>query len=269
MAQAADAFILTALTDDPALAEACDLAGVDRVGIDIERLGKRERQGHVADARISDHRIDDLRRIVPRLARAVPFIRVNALHDGSRGEIDAAVGAGARAIMLPYFRSAEAPRRFVDLVAGRAAPLLLIETAAAAADVAAIVAVPGIVEVMVGLNDLHRDLGLPNHFAVLGLPLIERVAAAVRDAGLIFGFGGVAHPGDASLPVAPDLVYAEYARLGARSAWLSRAFFRHPGATGDLGRATEALRARLAFWRAASPVDLARQHAALVEAAAR
>ncbi len=261
-------FVLTALTADPARAQACDGAGVDRVGVDIERLGKRERQGHIADARISSHTIDDLAVIAPLLHHAAAFIRVNPMHDGSAAEIERALAAGARTIMLPYFRHADAVRAFVDRVAGRAAPIVLLETAEAASRVAEIVAVPGLIEVMVGLNDLHRDLGLPSHFAVLCTTLIETVAGQVRDAGLGFGFGGVAHPDDMALPIAPDLIYAQYARLGANAAWLSRSFFRHAGAR-ELAGALVRLRVRLAAWQEASPAELDRQHRALAAAVAR
>ena len=39
-----DDVVLTLWTNDPALARRADDAGIDRVGIDLDRLGKAERQ---------------------------------------------------------------------------------------------------------------------------------------------------------------------------------------------------------------------------------
>src|SRR5262245_36722874 len=63
-------FVLTLLSRDPPLIRAADRAGVDRLGIDIERLGKRQRQGHIANARISDHELEDLRLVAANARRA-------------------------------------------------------------------------------------------------------------------------------------------------------------------------------------------------------
>ena len=46
-----EAFTLTLLTDDSVLAKSAYDAGVDRIGLDLERLGKAERQaGHAPSA---------------------------------------------------------------------------------------------------------------------------------------------------------------------------------------------------------------------------
>jgi hypothetical protein len=78
----------------------------------------------------------------------------------------------------------------------------------------------------------------------------------VRDAGLRFGFGGLARAGDDALPVPPDMVYAQYARLGASTAWLARSFFAG-GQPLDIAAEIATLRARLAFWTAQPDADLA------------
>ncbi len=76
-AQPPPPFVLTAITNDPGLAARADAAGVDRVGIDIERLNKSARQGHLAHARISNHRLADLADLAPVLRRAALFARLN------------------------------------------------------------------------------------------------------------------------------------------------------------------------------------------------
>ena len=65
-------FCLTLLTKDPRLAAEADSAGVNRIGVDLERLGKAERQPS-PDSRISDHTWQDLARIAPSVQRADLF----------------------------------------------------------------------------------------------------------------------------------------------------------------------------------------------------
>lgn len=245
-------FILTALSTDPAMIRAADAAGVDRIGIDIERLGKAKRQGHIPGARISEQRLEELGTVTANVRCAEVFIRVNPIHAGSPEEIERALALGARAVMLPQFTTAREVEIFVSLLQGRAAAVLLLETTAGIVRLREIVEVGGISEIMVGLNDLHLALGMSSHFAVVSADVIRRISETVLGAGLRFGFGGVARVDDMSLPVSPDLVIAQYPRLGATAAWLSRSFFCgiHPV---DLGPAVSALRRRMAFW-AGQPV---------------
>lgn len=257
-------FLLTAITRDPGIARAAGAAGVDRVGVDIERLGKAERQDYLG-ARISDHELEDLEELAGHAGGALLFARVNPLHDGSRQEVDRAIALGARVIMLPYFRDAATAASFVNFVGGRAAPVLLVETVAATRAIREISRVEGVAEIMVGLNDLHRELGLASHFDVVVSGLMERIAAEVHEAGVRFGFGGLARVDDNALAVPPDLVCAQYARLGATSAWLARSFYNglEPAETGD---AVRRLRARLDYWTSQSPVELSAARERLVAA---
>ena len=260
-----DSFCLTLLTSDPALATAADRAGVDRVGLDFERLDKAARQaGH--DTRLSDHSLDDLTRIARRLTRADLFLRIDPVNPQTGSDIEQALARGVKVLMLPFFRTAAEVDRFVRLVDRRARAVILLETAPAALRVREIVRVPGIDEVMLGLNDLRLAFGVASHFEVLASPLLDALAAEVHAAGLALSLGGVARAGDTSLPISPDLVFAQYPRLGARGAWLSRAF----GASrdGDLAAAVAALRRRLTHWALASPQELENARAALARAVA-
>jgi HpcH/HpaI aldolase/citrate lyase family len=249
-------FQFTLMTDDPELAGAADEAGIDRVGLDLERLGKYERQGALPHLRISDHRVEQLPRLRSRLERAQAFVRVNPLNPGSAGEIELALDAGAEVLMLPYFRTPGEVETFVELVRGRAFVSLLLETGAAAEDVAAIARVRGVDEIMVGLNDLALDLGFSNQFALLVSPVLERIAEHVRGAGLPFGCGGIADPANDALPVPPSLVCAQYPRLGATRAFVARAFTAAGLQPGGLKQGVLRCRAELVRWQACSPEEL-------------
>ena len=249
-------FRFTLMTDDAELAGAADEAGVDRVGLDLERLGKHERQGAHPHLRISDHRVEQLPSVRARLTQARAFARVNPLNPGSALEIERAVDAGAEVLMLPYFHTAAEVESFVRLVRGRAVVSLLLETAAAAEDAGAIARVRGVDEIVVGLNDLSLDLGFSNQFTLLVSPVLEHVAGEVRAAGLPFGFGGLADPANDSLPVPPSLVYAQYPRLGATRAFVARRFTALGLRPGDLRQGLVRCRAELRRWQSRSRKEL-------------
>jgi hypothetical protein len=250
------------LTTDPALAAAGDRAGVQRIGIDFEHLGKADRQaGH--DLRLSRHGWADLSAVAAVLRRAKAFARLNPLHDGSAEEVETALACGARVLMLPFFRTAAEAAGFAALVRGRAEVMALVETAAALVRIREVIAVPGIDEIMIGLNDLRLQLGVANNFEVLASPLIDGVCRELRGDGRPFSIGGVARSNDAAMPVPSELVHAQYPRLGATGSWIARSFFKGL-AIEDLPAAVATLRSELSAWAAR---DAAALEAARVELA--
>ena len=224
MSYASD-FVFTLFTNDAALAAGADRAGVERIGIDMEQIGKGARQGHLATW-ISDHAENDLAVVRPALRHAALFARCNPVHAGSRAEIDRLIGAGVRVIMLPYFKTLADAETFVRLVDERAHPVLLVETADAAAVIADLCRIDGVKEIHIGLNDMRLSLGWPSHFHVLVSDFLVGLCDVVRAAGLRLGVGGIGRAGDNDLPVPSDLVSAQLPRLGATAALISRSFFR-------------------------------------------
>jgi len=79
---------------------------------------------------------------------------------------------------------------------------------------------------LIGLNDLHLSLGWRSHFEVLASDYLTGICTTILEAGLRLGVGGLGRAGDNDLPIPADLVYAQYPRLGAGAALVSRAFFR-------------------------------------------
>jgi hypothetical protein len=248
-------FCLTLITNDLGLAASADRAGVNRIGIDLECLGKAERQPG-EDARLSRHNWDDLSRISKCIHHADLFVRMNPIHAGTEAEIETALDLGARALMLPNFRTAGEAATFVRAVRGRARVSILVEMAPAVVRIREILDVRGIDEVMLGLNDLHLQFGVANHFEVLASPLVDVLAAEVLRKGIPLAIGGVGRVGDTAMPVPTDLVYAQYPRLGATGAWLSRSFVNSALSPGDFQPAVLALRGRLNEWAASPAEDL-------------
>jgi hypothetical protein len=214
---------LIQITNDPAFARRCDALGGFRLFVDLERLGKAERQAG-RNTFISAHELEDVGRIKRVLAHSPLMVRVNPLNPGTAGEVEAVLAAGADMLMLPMFTRASELREFCALVGGRAPIVPLLETAAALDCLDEWIATPGLAEVYVGLNDLHLSLGHRFMFEPLALGMVERVAAAARSNGLRFGFGGIARLGEGLLPGRD--VLAEHLRLRSESVILSRTFHR-------------------------------------------
>jgi len=234
--------VLTLFTDDPALAGVADRAGVDRIGIDMEQIGKADRQRHLRTW-ISDHAETGLVAVRPMLQRAQLFARCNPVHRESAAEIDRLVGAGVKVIMLPFFKTVADAERFIRLVDERAHPVLLVETVESATAIADLCRIPGVSEVHIGLNDMRLSLGWPSHFHVLVSDFLAHTCAVIRNAGHRLGVGGVGRAGDNELPVPADLVSAQMARLRAAATLVSRSFFRAP-MPGDVNAEFRKLRSR-------------------------
>lgn len=209
------------ITNDPQFAEKCVSAGIDRIMVDLETRGKAERQAH-RDTLVSDHSPEDVASMAECMTTGELLVRVNPWHHGSIREVDQVVAGGANLIMLPMFRTANEVRLFVAAVDGRAGTCLLFETSSAVARIDDILACPGIDEVYVGLNDLHVEMRLDFMFELVSGGLVSLLAQRFADAGLPFGFGGVAPEGQG--PVSPTCILGEHARLGSSRVILSRGF---------------------------------------------
>ncbi|HWI79408.1 MAG TPA: aldolase/citrate lyase family protein [Ramlibacter sp.] len=219
---------LIQITNDPAFARRCDALPGFRLFVDLERIGKAERQAG-RNTFISAHQVDDVSKIKRVLRQSPLMVRVNPLHDGTPGEVEAALQQGADRLMLPMFTRASEVGEFARLVGGRAPVTLLLETAGALACLDEWIATPGLDEVYVGLNDLHLSMGQRFMFEPLAQGWVDRVATAARRQHLRFGFGGIARLDEGLLPGRD--VLAEHLRLGSGAVILSRTF--HRGNDGE------------------------------------
>lgn len=209
------------ITNDPKVAVLAESAGVDRVWVDLEYIGKAERQGGM-DTVQNHHTVEDVRRVRAALSRSDLLVRVNPIHDGSREEIDGVIAAGADLVMLPFFHTADEVRAFLNLVGGRARTMLLFETPGSVEQIDRILALPGIGECHIGLNDLHLGYGQKFLFEPLADGTVDRMCRKFREAGKPYGFGGIARIGTGKLPA--DLILSEHVRLGSSLVILSRSF---------------------------------------------
>ena len=215
------------ITNNPDVARIAEDAGVDRIFVDMEYIGKADRQGGM-DTVQSHHTVEDVRQLRSVVKKAQLMVRINPMHSGtaeyssSKEEIEAVIEAGADVIMLPYFKTVEEVKCFVEIVGGRAKTFPLVETPEAVAAIDEILEIPGIDEIHVGLNDLSLGLGRKFMFELLADGTIDALAEKFKAAGIPFGFGGIASLGRGILP--SEYVVREHYRLGSTATILSRSF---------------------------------------------
>lgn len=215
------------ITNDPKVAKIAEANGVDRIFVDMEYIGKDERQGGMNTVQ-NHHTPADVRRIKEAVTTAQVMCRVNPIHEAtkaygsSKEEIDEAIAAGADILMLPFFKTAAEVAEFIRLVDGRAKTLPLVETPEAVEAIDEILALPGIDEILIGLNDLSLGYGMKFMFQLLADGTVERLCLKFKQAGIPYGFGGIAALGKGMLP--SEYVIREHYRLGSTCAILSRSF---------------------------------------------
>ncbi len=121
------------ITNRPRVANIAAAAGVDTIFLDMEQLGKAERQRGLNSVQ-SHHTFADLRSVRAALTGAELLVRCNPVHDACEGyssteeEIEKILALGADAVMLPMWKSAHEVERFLRAVDGRARTVLLLET---------------------------------------------------------------------------------------------------------------------------------------------
>lgn len=244
-------FTLTHFTDDPDLAAVLDAAGVDRIGVDLEQLGKAKRQ-EGANSWISQHKLSSLAVLRPRLARAKLLARINPWNTASPAEIEEVLGLGAEVVMLPFFKTLHDIESVLRAIDGRALLVPLVETVAGL-DLLEGIRDLGLREIHFGLTDLRLEMGYPAFVPVFEDPRFEAAVARAGAIGLRYAIAGVARPGDERLPIDPEIVYRQMRRLRARGALVSRSFIRPREEWSKLAADIAALREAVAPQSADEP----------------
>ena len=210
------------ITNDPRVAEIAADAGVDRLFVDMEVLGKAERQGGMNTVQ-SHHVPADIAVLRDAVGPDVEIMaRTDPMNPALQTQIDACVENGADVIMLPMWKTADDLRRFSDMVAGRARTIPLLETPEAVENLDEALTVPGIDQIHIGLNDLHLAYHMRFMFELLADGTVEKLCRKIGAAGKPYGFGGVGRPGSGTLPA--ECILGEHVRLGSSCVILSRSF---------------------------------------------
>lgn len=209
------------ITNNPVVAQIAEKNGVQRVWIDLETLGKDERQKNMNTVK-SHHSIHDIEVISKVLSTSELLVRINPMNDGSQVEIEQVIAAGADMIMLPMWKNIDEVKAFLRLVDGRVKTTLLLETKEAAECIDSILRLGGFDEIHIGLNDLHLSYGMTFMFELLSNGMVEKLCKKISAKGIPYGFGGIARIGEGTLPA--ERIVEEHYRLGSTRAILSRSF---------------------------------------------
>lgn len=209
------------ITNDKIIAKIAEDSGVDWIFIDLEVIGKQDRQGHL-DTVISHHKIEDVKNIKETINKAKVIVRINPIYRGSEEEINEVIRGGADIIMLPFFKTKKEVEEFVHYTKGNVKTCLLIETPEAVKNIDKILSVPGIDYVYIGLNDLHIGYKKIFMFSLLADGTVEALCNKFRKKGIPYGFGGIARLGHGMLPA--EYIIREFYRLGSSMVILSRSF---------------------------------------------
>lgn len=232
------------ITNRPEIAQIAEEAGIDWIFVDMEFIGKDNRQRGL-DTVQNHHTIQDVHNVKAAVKKAKVLVRVNPIHkamiglDGtiaymdSKTEIEQAIEAGADILMLPFFHTVEEVCEFVYLVKNannkcerfgdeRVKVCLLLETPEAAILLDEILNVREIDMIHIGLNDLHLAMGMKFMFQLLTDGIVEQLTKKIKAKGIPFGFGGIASLHGGALP--GSCVLKEHYRLGSSMVIVGRSF---------------------------------------------
>ena len=260
------------IVNEPAIARFTTASGVGRAFVDLEALGKQQRQGHL-DTWISAHELSDVDRVRAAVDPGALLVRLNPWYEGSATEIESAIAAGADWLMLPMFRHLHELQAFCAAVAGRVPVIPLVETAEALDLLPQVVRIDGVAEMFIGLNDLRLSLGLRFLFEPLVNGLLDQAAQVLNGVGMPWGFGGLARHGEGLLPA--EMILGEHVRLGSTRVILSRTFHRMASSLEELQASMDfeaemaKLQAAEARWCAASSAELQANHQRVREIVSR
>lgn len=213
-----------AIENLPKNAVKLDEIGVERIMIDLEKIGKQDRQGHLDSVKSFTHKLSDIEKVKKVLINSDLLVRSNAIYKNSKTEIDSIIKNGADIIMLPYFKTLNEVKFFLDCVNGRAKVILLVETINATKIIDEIIKLNGIDEIHIGLNDLHLEMNLNFMFELLSNGIVDNVCKKIKTSNIPYGIGGISSLNSGL--ISGNLVLNEYLRLGSSSTILSRSFFK-------------------------------------------
>ena len=198
------------ITKDPAVGQVAQQAGVDWIFVDMEYLGKKDRQAN-RDTVISAHSLEDVRAMREVITTSQLMVRINPMGAWATTKSPA---CWMRAQTSSCCRTSRRPPRCPPSSPGRWPG----QDLPSSGDISGHRGVgrdpshPRIDFVHIGLNDLHIERGTTFMFEFLADGGVDLIAAKLRAAGITFGFGGMARIGGLLPPA--EHILAEHFRPG-------------------------------------------------------
>jgi HpcH/HpaI aldolase/citrate lyase family len=213
-------FSLLLFSTDPWLIRHTVTSGISAIVVDLETLGKAQRQNG-ADTEVNHNTIEDLKRVRDATPAHV-ICRINGFNPATVDEVEQVINAGADELLLPMVRNAGQVEAVLSMVQGCAKLGILIETNEAVNRIETLARLP-LSRIYIGLNDLAIERGSFNIFTALVDGTVERLRKKVIN--LPFGFGGLTLP-DCGFPIPCRLLIGEMVRLQCHFSFLRRSFHR-------------------------------------------
>lgn len=216
-----DLFYITNNTEEAKIVDKLD---IDWIFIDLETVGKKERQTG-RNTVMSDHSISDVQKIRRVVNKTKILVRCNPIGSHSQKEIDEInKTSGIDAVMLPFFKTVKEVKMFIEyLDTSKVEPMLLIETISAIDNLSDILKIHPFKYVHIGLNDIHIERNTSFMFEPYADGLLKRIVNILKDNKVNFGIGGIGKIGSNLLPT-PECVIIENTRLKSSGLILSRSF---------------------------------------------
>jgi len=210
------------ITNDSEIALIAENNDVEWIFVDLEILGKIERQKG-KDSVISNHSVDDLKKLKNVLKKSKVLVRVNPINKNTPDEIKKVCDNGADIIMLPYFKTLKEVEIFLKNLSGKNLKnIILIETPESVELTDELIKINEIDYFYIGLNDLSLGYGFSFMFEPLANGTVDKIASKISSVKKRFGFGGIASLGRGAIPA--EYIIGEHYRLGSSMVILSRSF---------------------------------------------
>lgn len=217
-------FNYIAITNNIEEARIIESCGIQQILVDIENIGKSERQSGT-NAVINFHNITDVSNLKNAGIKAKIICRINSFHSGSFAEIDEVINAKADFIMIPMINNINHYNKMTDFIGDRIEIIPLIETPYSVFKINDILKCSNINQIHFGLNDLCLALGTKNIFEILLSPVFSFALEFVNEHVKLIGIGGIGNPLEQQ-KVDPSLILQLHKLFGSKSVILSRSFFK-------------------------------------------
>ncbi|HSX38555.1 MAG TPA: aldolase/citrate lyase family protein [Chlamydiales bacterium] len=201
----------------PQMAQEALLGSIDRLIVDWECKGKKERQKNF-NTQINGQLIEDLRAI-SSTSKLPVICRINPVGSYTQAEVNEAIANGADEILVPMVQNKQEVERVLDYSRDRKKVGILIETRSAAHFAKQFSNLP-LSRIYVGLNDLSIENNERNIFLPLANGMLETIREQITHP---FGFGGLTLP-HLGFPIPCQLLIDEMVRLGSSFSFLRRSF---------------------------------------------
>ena len=213
------------ITNNATEAQIVDDLEIDWIFIDLERIGKKERQ-FGRDTVLSNHSISDIHNLKNKINNTNILVRCNPIGPWSQDEFNQinSLGSDVDMVILPYFKSIEEVKVFINLLdTSEIKPALLVETLDAINNLDEILKVFKFFYIHIGLNDLNIERGTISMFEPYVDGLIKKISSICIKNNQIFGIGGIGKIA-ADMSPCPKHLLNEHIRLNSKGVILSRSF---------------------------------------------